>query len=154
MDSTRELREKVFHDEWAKQTPVADIRVLEAFENITAQENRFIINRMGDLNRLRILDIGTGLGESAVYFALRGASVTANDISPAMLTQCLVLAKSFGVSIDTMLSSSSEEFDFGENQFDIVYGANVLHHIGTIQPFLTAVKRALTPRGRFFFLIR
>ena len=151
MDSTRELREKVFHDEWAKQTPVANIRVLDAFENITAQENRFIINRMGDLNRLRILDIGAGLGESAVYFALRGARVTANDISPAMLNQCLVLAKRFGVSIDTYLSSSSEKFDFGENQFDIVYGANVLHHVGSIQPFLTAVKRALAPRGRFFF---
>lgn len=151
MDSTRELREQAFHDDWAEQTPLAEIRVSEAFENITAQENRFIISRMGDLKGMRILDIGAGLGESTVYFALQGARVTANDISPAMLDRCEALAQSYGVSIATLLSSSSAEFDFGENRFDIVYGANVLHHLGSLQPFLTAVKRALVPRGRFFF---
>jgi len=151
MENDRELREKTFHDEWARQTPLAEIRVLEAFENITAQENRFIISRMGDLKGMRILDIGAGLGESTVYFALQGARVTANDISPVMLNRCVALAETYGVSIATLLSSSSEEFDFGENQFDIVYGANVLHHIGSIKPFLAAVKRALAPHGRFFF---
>lgn len=151
MNSSRELREKAFHDEWAEQTPLADIKVLEAFENITAQENRFIISRMGDLHGLRLLDIGAGVGESTVYFGLQGAKVTANDISPAMLDRCVALAQSYGVSISTLLSSPSAGFDFGENQFDIVYGANVLHHIGSLKPFLDAVKRALAPQGRFFF---
>jgi SAM-dependent methyltransferase len=151
MNSCRELRERAFHDEWAEHTPLTEIRVLAAFENITAQENRFILSRMGDLKGMRILDIGAGLGEATVYFALRGARVTANDISPAMLDRCVALAQRHGVSIATLLSSTSGEFDFGDNQFDIIYGANVLHHIGSIQPFLAAVKRALAPRGRFFF---
>ena len=37
----------------------------------TALENRCILRRMGDLKGKRILDIGAGLGESSVYFALR-----------------------------------------------------------------------------------
>jgi SAM-dependent methyltransferase len=151
MNSSRELRERAFHDEWAEHTPLTEIRVLAAFENITAQENRFILSRMGNLKGMRILDIGAGLGESAVYFALQGARVTANDISPAMLDRCVALGSSHGVSIATLQGSASDEFDFGESQFDIAYGANVLHHIGSIPPFLKAVKRALAPGGRFFF---
>ena len=151
MDPNCKMSEKVFHDEWATQTTLAEIQVSEAFENITAQENQFIISHMGNLSGMRILDIGAGLGESAVYFAIQGARVTANDISPAMLNRCVELAKNYGVNVATLLSLSQEAFDFGENQFDIVYGANVLHHIRTIRPFLGAVKRALTPRGRFFF---
>lgn len=151
MTFTRDLREKTFHDEWAKHTPLSEIKVLETFENITALENRFILSRMGYLNGMRILDIGAGLGESAVYFALQGAKVTANDISPAMLDRCVALAHSHDVSITTLQSSASHEFDFGKSQYDIVYGANVLHHIGSIKSLLKAVKRALVPRGRFFF---
>jgi 2-polyprenyl-3-methyl-5-hydroxy-6-metoxy-1,4-benzoquinol methylase len=151
MNPSHELRERAFHDEWAEQTPLANIKVLEAFENITALENQFILSLMGDLRGMKILDVGAGLGESTVYFAMQGAEVTANDISQAMLDRCAALGHKFGVRISTLLSSSSEGFDFGENKFDIVYGANVLHHIGAIEPFLAAVKQALKPQGRFFF---
>jgi SAM-dependent methyltransferase len=107
---------------------------------------------MGKLDGLKILDIGAGLGESSVYFGLHGARVTTCDISQDMLNRCSALAETYGVKISTLLSSSSEDFDFGENQFDIVYGANVLHHIGSRRPFLAAVKRALVPHGRCFFI--
>lgn len=152
MDTSRELRERAFHDNWAGQTDLTEIRVLEAFENITAQENRFILSLMGNLKGLKILDIGAGLGESSVYFGLQGAKVTACDISQDMLNRSRALATSYGIKISTLLNSSSENFDFGEDQFDIVYGANVLHHIGSIRPLLAAVKRALVPQGRFFFI--
>ena len=125
LDSLHKSRERAFHDEWAKQTPLAEIKVLEAFENITAQENQFILGLMGDLKGVSLLDIGAGLGESSVYFALQGAKVTANDISQAMLNRCVALGKRHGVRIGTLLNSSSEEADFGEGKFDIVYGANV-----------------------------
>ena len=151
MPPNRDQRERDFHDQWAADTPLSEIKVFEAFENITAPENRFILSLMGDLRRLRLLDIGAGLGESAVYFALQGAQVTANDLSPAMLQRCVDLGRSHGVEISTLLGSG-DSFVFGENEFDIVYGANVLHHIGALRPFLVAVKRALAPGGRFFFI--
>jgi SAM-dependent methyltransferase len=150
--SSQELRERAFHNNWAIQTDLAEIRVLEAFNNITAQENRFILGLMGNLKGLKILDIGAGLGESTVYLGLQGARVTACDISQDMLNRCTALANSYDLLISTRLSLSSQDFDFGENQFDIVYGANVLHHIGSIRPFLAAVKRALVPHGRFYFI--
>ncbi len=65
-------REKRFHDQWAEQTSLTGINVLEAFEHLTAQENRFILDLMGDLNGIRLLDIGAGLGESSVLLCLEG----------------------------------------------------------------------------------
>jgi 2-polyprenyl-3-methyl-5-hydroxy-6-metoxy-1,4-benzoquinol methylase len=146
----REQREKAFHDEWAQETVLSEVKVFEAFENITAQENGLILRLMGNLKGVRILDVGAGLGESSVYFALKGAKVTANDFSPGMLERCAALAEMHGVHVDTLLGSA-ETFDFGEGKFDIVYGANVLHHSGDLRALLLAVRRSLVPEGRFFF---
>ena len=150
MHPSRVERERDFHDHWADHTSVDDLNVFEAFESITAQENRFILRRMGPLEGVRLLDIGAGLGEASVYFALKGAQVTSNDISPRMLEACAALARRYGVQISTLLGAA-ETFDFGDSQFDIVYGANVLHHTSDIKGLLQAVRRALVPGGRFFF---
>jgi len=150
MRSFSRQTERDFHDRWAEETPVSDINVFEAFESITAQENRFILQLMGNLKDVRLLDIGAGLGESSVYFALKGARVTANDISPRMLDRCVGLGIRHGVQISTLLGAA-ESFNFGDSQFDIVYGANVLHHSSDIKALMRGVQRALVPGGRFFF---
>ncbi len=67
MNTCRSQREREFHDQWAEQTPLSRIKVFEAFENITAQENRFILNLIANLKGVDLLDIGAGLGESSVY---------------------------------------------------------------------------------------
>jgi SAM-dependent methyltransferase len=150
MNSDHNQLERNFHDRWAEATSLSEIRVVDSFENITAQENRFILSKMGNLNGADLLDIGAGLGESSVYFALKGANVTANDISPAMLDRCVELGSKHGVEIRP-LCGSADSFEFGEGRFDIVYGANVLHHVGDIRSLLNGVRKALKPCGRFFF---
>lgn len=150
MNTCRSQREREFHDQWAEQTPLSRIKVFEAFENITAQENRFILNLIANLKGVDLLDIGAGLGESSVYFALKGANVTANDISSVMLSRCVELGRKHCVEILPLLCTA-DNFDFGEACFDVVYGANVLHHVGDIRSFLNGVRKALKPGGRFFF---
>lgn len=150
LGNSRIDRERIFHDNWATHTPLANIKVREAFEHLTAQENRFILTMMGDVRGLRILDVGAGLGEASVYLALKGARVTANDISPVMLERCAALGRQHGVVIDTLLGKAGS-FDYGEKRFDIVYGANILHHLEDKKAFLQAVHRALISGGRFFF---
>jgi 2-polyprenyl-3-methyl-5-hydroxy-6-metoxy-1,4-benzoquinol methylase len=93
-------RERRFHDGWASRTSVPDVRVRAAFEAVTAPENRFVLERMGDLTGRRLLDLGSGLGEAAVYFALRGARVTATDISPEMCALALETGRRHGTEIE------------------------------------------------------
>ncbi len=93
-------REVAFHDAWASSTRLEDVLVRECFEAPTALENQFILSRIGDLRGKKLLDIGVGLGESSVYFALRGAQVTAVDISPLMIEKVASLGKRYGVEIE------------------------------------------------------
>ena len=149
MTQPSDRREADFHDQWAASTGLEETNMVEAFENQTAPENRFILSLMGNLRGLRILDIGCGLGESSVYLARQGAVVTANDISPGMLDHTVRLGQTHQVTVSTLLGPL-ENIEVPHEAFDIVYAANVLHHAGSIDLMLRRIHEALVPGGRFF----
>ncbi len=142
-------KEAGFHDQWAHDTPIDQITVREAFESPTAMENRFILNRMGRLKGLKLLDIGAGLGESSVYFALQGAEVTATDLSPGMVDCAVRLGHYHRVKIDGVVSSG-ESLRVPSDHFDLVYIANTIHHVTDKSALWEQIHRALKPGGRFF----
>ncbi len=142
-------KEIEFHDEWARTTDLTAVRVKEAFESPAAMENRFILQRMGSLKGKRVLDIGSGLGESSVYFALQGAQVTASDISPEMVSLAIKLGKLHGVEIEGIVSTG-EGLGVPSDSYDYVYLANVIHHVHDRPKLFAQVHRALKPGGRFF----
>jgi len=142
-------RERQFHDLWAGSTRLEDIRIREAFEAPTALENRFILRQMGPLRDRRILDVGAGLGESSVYFALQGALVTATDLSPGMVDTAVRLGESYGVSVEAVLSPA-EELCVPSDTFDMVYCANTLHHVPDKEGLFREMRRVLKKGGRFF----
>ncbi len=143
-------RERHFHDRWAVTSAPTQVRVRSAFEAITAPENRFILGLIGELSGVRVLDLGSGLGEAAVYFALRGARATAADVSADMCRLAADTARTHGVTIET-IATPAEQLDVPPGSFDIVYGANVLHHVTDLDRTLGVVRRALRPGGRCFF---
>ena len=140
--------EAQFHDAWAGSTDLAQVAVREAFEAPTALENRWILARMGPLAGKRILDVGAGLGESSVYFALQGADVTATDISPGMVNAALRLAELHGVKLEGRVLAGESLGE--ESAYDFVYVANTVHHVADRAALLGQVRRALKPGGRFF----
>ncbi len=150
MDSEQvHSREAHFHDEWAAGTNLADIKVREAFESPTAMENAFILKTMGDLKGKRLLDVGAGLGESSVYFALQGAEVTATDLSEGMVNTAVKLGEFHGVKIKGVVAPG-EELGVTPGHYDIVYSANTVHHVTDKDRFFEEVRKALKPGGRFF----
>jgi len=149
MNQPQHQKESAFHDNWAESVNLKDILVREAFESPTALENRFICKLIGDLRGKRILDVGCGLGESSVYFALQGAEVTASDISPGMIEVATNLARFHGVMIHGIVAAG-EELNLSENYFDIVYVANTMHHVADKEKLLGQLQRTLKPGGRFF----
>lgn len=144
--------EAEFHDEWAASTPIDKINVREAFEAPTSPENRFILSlinrRLGGLEGKRILDVGAGLGESSVYFALQGAQVTASDLSPGMVARAIELGRAHGVELEGVVSAG-ESLGVEPASFDIVYVANTIHHVTDRDALYQQIRSALRPGGLF-----
>ena len=139
------IREKEFHDQWATSVDLENIDVDVAFEGSTAAENRFILSCLGDLCGKHLLDIGCGTGESSVYFARKGARCVAGDYSPEMVKAARRLAVRYGVEIDAQILNAMD-LGFASNTFDIVYAANVLHHVDADRS-LHEIHRVLKPGG-------
>lgn len=142
-------REATFHDEWASSTPVVDVRVRECFESPTAMENQFVLKKMGPLSGKRLLDVGAGLGESSVYFALQGADVTMIDISPQMIEKACEVGRRHGVELQGR-AAVGEDLPVNDATFDIVYVANTIHHVTNRERLFAEIRRVLKPGGRFF----
>jgi len=148
-DAATHGREAAFHDSWAFGTPLEDVLVRECFEAPTAMENQFILDLIGPLAGKRLLDIGAGLGESSVYFALHGARVTMVDISPGMVELALRLGEHYGVKFEGIVSTA-EDLNVSSDYYDIVYVANAIHHVQDRALLFEQIRRALRPSGRFF----
>jgi len=148
-DSELHDRETHFHNAWASSTKLEDVMVRECFEAPTALENQFILRKMGTLAGKKVLDIGAGLGESSVYFALRGAKVTTTDISTRMVEKVLQLGAENRVVMEGIVSTA-ESLNVPENHFDLVYIANTIHHVPDRAQLFAQIRRALKPGGMFF----
>lgn len=138
--------EETFHDDWADQENLEAIDVIGANEALTAPELRYIHSRLGDTTGKTLLDVGCGLGEASVYFALQGASVTATDLSSGMLRATRALAESYGTTLNTH-QASAEGMGFAEGTvFDVIYTGNLLHHVD-VDATLEELDRYLAPGG-------
>lgn len=142
--------EKVFHDEWASNIDVSKLDPAVYFESSVALEGRWITKELGSLDGLKVLELGSGAGEGAVYFATKGGVVTATDISPGMLEVASKLAAKYDVEIQTAVCSADDLSIFDDETFDLVYGANLLHHV-VIEDAIKEVHRVLRPGGRAAF---
>jgi len=138
--SARHRDEEGFHDEWAASVDVSAIDVRAANTACTAPEMRAIRAALGSLRGKKLLDVGCGLGEASVYFALEGADVTATDISSGMLANVRRLAALNGVVVRTIVSASEDFGVDGDAAYDVIYAGNVLHHVD-----ISKVLRQLLP---------
>lgn len=111
-----------------------------------APENRFILNRVGDLQGKNILDLGCGAGESSVFFAHKGARCHAADCSPGMIKLARKLSLHNGVDFYSYVANAAE-LPFANNSFDIIYAANLLHHVD-VHETLREMYRVLKPGGK------
>jgi ubiquinone/menaquinone biosynthesis C-methylase UbiE len=143
-------KEQAFHDRWAAGIDVDGIQVEDYFEACTAPENRFILKQLGNVHGKRLLDVGCGAGENSVYFGTRGAKCVASDYSPGMVEVALKLAEHNGVQVEGKVINAMD-IDYPDDTFDIVYAANLLHHIPNPMIAIQEMQRVLKPGGKMCF---
>ena len=147
LDGARLRAEEAFHDRWAaEEGGTIDVRAVN--EACTSPEMRHIRALLGPLRGKRLLDVGCGLGEASVYFALEGAQVTAMDLSQGMLDATSRLARANGVAVATHKAAAEQTGLAANAQFDIVYAGNLLHHVD-IAATVRRLKPHLAPGGVF-----
>jgi SAM-dependent methyltransferase/phosphohistidine swiveling domain-containing protein len=98
----------------------------------------------------RVLELGCGQGADSLFFAGRGATVTACDFSRFALDQFAGDAAAAGVR-QIELNLSEVPYPFGEDEFDVVYAHLSLHYFGTgpTRQIFADIARILRPGGRF-----
>lgn len=86
-----------------------------------------VLKQMPPVKPLRLLDIGCGEGQAAVFFAKNGYVVSAYDIAENGLKKGMHLAEVSGVSVDFF---KADMMDYKlENKFDIIYSCGALQYI-------------------------
>ena len=129
-------RERAFYDAAAAErrvpgrTDTYDLALLEA---------------CGDIDGLRVLELGCGAGDLSVELLRRGARLTAIDISPGMVE----LARS-RAGAASFVVAPAEDTGLPDASFDLVVGKWVLHHVD-VAAAAREVHRLLGPGGRAVF---
>lgn len=148
----RQLSEISFHDQWGNTTEAEAIDVFKCFTAETSVDFQLAERLLGDFKNRKILDLGCGLGEASVYFALNGAKVVALDISPGMLDCARKLATKYSmVKKVRFIEAPAEKLPFKPETFDLIFGGNVLHHVDLPQ-VSREIKRVLKKGGKAVFI--
>lgn len=137
--------EAEFHDRWASEMDLDQVLVDQTFTSITALENQHILAQFGDVRGKRVLDYGCGGAEGGIYLAKQGASVVGIDVSDGMLSFARRLAQRHGVTIETR-QVVSDTIPAGDNEFDLIYGNGVLHHV-PLTSAMPELARVMKPEG-------
>ena len=149
----RQRRELEYHKGHAASLPSADRPI--NFNIVTSPKRRWwnaywrvwTILRDMPLQGKRVLVVGCGAGDDALFFAKLGASVSAFDLSADMLAHGVQRAKQSGLSI-SFEQMPAENMTYPADSFDLVFARDILHHVD-IPATMEEVLRVSKPGALF-----
>lgn len=140
-------REREFHDRLA-----ADLDPERMPPKQLGVHERYLLDAVGDVDGLRVLELGCGDGGLAMHLVDRGATVTGADISPGMVEVAEGRRRRFRPEAPArFIVAPIERLPLDDEGFDCVVGKWILHH-ADIQAAGEEIHRLLRPGGRGIFL--
>ena len=118
------------------------------------QRNERLVQAAGGGASVKLADLGCG-GSPAVFLAKRCSSYTAVDFSSTGLLEAAEALKAANVPFQT-IEADITDLPFEDGAFDIVYSANALYHIDSVDGQATAFQEAMRivrPGGRAIFVL-
>jgi 2-polyprenyl-3-methyl-5-hydroxy-6-metoxy-1,4-benzoquinol methylase len=158
IDEKELSREEQFWDsvgsKWLRNSDSEDLHVGRAGRFLSGSEGPFqrLLERVGPLQDLRVLDYGCGSGWLSTYFAQRGANVEGFDISGKLVELGMKRALLNGVGDRVHLRKMiAEKLEYPDNHFDRVVGISILHHI-SLEEGGAELWRVVKPGGSAHFI--
>jgi ubiquinone/menaquinone biosynthesis C-methylase UbiE len=139
---TVEMGVREGYAEWSKQYDG------EAKANpLIALEEPVVLELLGDVSDLDVLDAACGTGRYALRLAEAGARVSGIDTTEEMLAQARRKAADRGLALD-LRHADLDALPFEDGSFDLVLSALALCHIPDLGPAMAEFARVLRPGGR------
>ncbi|GEM_PF-1553755 len=146
--------EREFHDHYADECdwdePVTDNLSYDRGIYGTEVEDYFL-KLLGNVRGKKMLDIGSGHGNTALNLAMRGAEVTSIDIAPRLIEGCRYRSTKHSIPVDFRVMDATK-LEFPENTFDIIVGFRTIHHLPNLEEFCVNARRCLK-QGGFLLLV-
>lgn len=106
---------------------------------------------LGDPDGLEVLDVATGTGHTAFFFADLDANVFAVDINDEMLAVAQEEADQKTLSV-RFIKGFANDLPFDDGSFDLVTARLAAHHFESPGDFLHDAFRVLRPGGRLLIV--
>lgn len=111
-------------------------------------EERLILELLGDVEGLDVLDVGCGDGAAlSAALSRRGGRVTGLDLDPRMLDAARTRAEAESVDL-RLVPGRAEALPFADETFDRVVAVTVLCFIPQADQAIAEMARVLKPGGR------
>ena len=146
----------VARQRWHK--PTVELNVREGYAEWSNQydgepnplitlEETLVLELIGDVAGLDILDVACGTGRYAIPLAQAGARVTGIDLSEEMLDLARRKAAGSGLPLDLRVGDV-RALPFADASFDLAVCALALCHLPDLDPAAQELARVLRPGGR------
>lgn len=129
------------YDAWAEQYDTNKNRT----RDLEAVALRSVLNQVPFT---KVLETGCGTGKNTTWFLDRGASVTAVDLSAAMME--LAKQKAGAGKVEFYQADITREWDFRQGLYDLVSFSLVLEHIRDLDPVLRKAAASLVTGGHVY----
>jgi len=109
--------------------------------------------RAGEMRAGRVLDVGCGTGENALFLAQNGFVATGVDVARQAVQEARAKAVERGVEVDFRIENALS-LDFKNGQFDSVIDSGLFHTFsdGDRPVFAAGIARVLGASGNYFML--
>ncbi len=103
-------------------------------------------------SEMRVLDIATGGGHTAIALAPMVRDVAMLDLTPEMLVHARKFARDSDIEPVGVIAAAAESIPFADESFDLVTCRIAPHHFADVQSFVDEVARVLVPGGAFVLI--
>jgi AraC-like DNA-binding protein/2-polyprenyl-3-methyl-5-hydroxy-6-metoxy-1,4-benzoquinol methylase len=111
----------------------------------------YLASRWKELGYVDLLDLGTGLGRHAIYFAKQGFNVSAMDISDYAVQYLKTWAAKENLLINAKVSDMLS-LNYSKQSFDCIFAYHVISHTDSIgiKKTIAEIERVLKPNGEVY----